>query len=70
MPKELVPSSYECDCGHISDFFENTVRECKRESHRKKVHLIDDGKPEHTIIFYKGEMVDIVCPKQGGESKK
>jgi hypothetical protein len=25
MPKEIFPSSFECDCGHQSDFFENTV---------------------------------------------
>ena len=27
MPKEIYPSSYLCDCGHQSDFFENTIKE-------------------------------------------
>jgi hypothetical protein len=67
MPKEIVPSSYECDCGHVSDFFENTVRGCKKKSQRKEIHLYDDGEPEHIIIFYQGEMVDIICPKQTEE---
>jgi len=30
MPRELHPSSYECDCGHVSDFFESTINEMKR----------------------------------------
>jgi hypothetical protein len=35
MPKEIFPSSYECDCGHQSHFFENTIREAKAMSHKK-----------------------------------
>lgn len=73
MPKEIYPSSYLCDCGHQSDFFENTIREAKRMSQKKKVHLVDSMPNEHTIIFYRGEMVDIVCPTQnqaGGYSEK
>ncbi len=27
MPKEIFPSSYVCDCGHESHFFENTVKD-------------------------------------------
>jgi len=65
MPKELFPSSYECDCGHISHFFENTIRECKKESHRKEISLGDSSlENEHIIVFYQGEMIDIICPKQ------
>ena len=64
MPKEIFPSSYVCDCGHQSDFFENTIREIKRMSRKKKVYLGDSAPDEHTIVFYKGEMVDIICPKQ------
>ena len=41
MPKEIFPSSFECDCGHQSDFFENTVREMKAMSQKKKVYLAD-----------------------------
>ncbi len=61
MAIELFPSSFRCDCGHESDFFENTVREMKAMSKRKKVRLGDDDK--HTIVFYKGEAIEIICPK-------
>lgn len=64
MPKEIFPSSYLCDCGHQSDFFENTIREAKAMSQRKKVYLADSAPEEHTIVFYRGKMVEIQCPKQ------
>src|SRR5260370_18980644 len=64
MPKEIFPSSFECDCGHQSDFFENTVREMKAMSQKKKVYLADSAPEEHTIVFYRGKMVAIQCPKQ------
>src|SRR5438128_10487523 len=57
MPKEIFPSSFECDCGHQSDFFENTVREMKAMSQKKKVYLADAAPEEHTIVFYRGKMV-------------
>ena len=34
MPKEIFPSSFECDCGHQSDFFENTIREMRAMSQK------------------------------------
>jgi hypothetical protein len=68
MPKEIDYSSYECDCGHQSHFFENTIREIKAASMRKKVHLADSEREEHTIVFHKGRMVDILCPKQEQKS--
>ena len=64
MPKEIFPSSFECDCGHQSDFSENTVREMKTMSQKKKVYLADSAPEEHTIVFYRGKMVEIQCPKQ------
>src|SRR5262245_24529884 len=64
MPKELFPSSYLCDCRHQSDFFENTIKEAKAMSQRKKVYLADSAPEEHTIVFYRGKMVQIQCPKQ------
>jgi hypothetical protein len=64
MPKEIFPSSFECDCGHQSDFFENTIRDMKAMSQKKKVYLADSAPEEHTIVFYKGKMVEIQCPKQ------
>ena len=69
MPKEIFPSSYVCDCGHQSDFFENTIREIKRMSRKKKVYLGDSEPDEHRIVFYKGEMVDIICPNQHRDEK-
>ena len=30
VPKEIFPSSYECDCGYVAHFFENTVKEVKK----------------------------------------
>jgi len=41
MPKEIFPSSYECDCGHQSHFFENTTRGMKAMSRKKLVRLGD-----------------------------
>ena len=64
MPKEIFPSSFECDCGHQSDFFENTVREMKAMSQKKKVYLADSAPEEHTIVFYRGKLVEIQCPKR------
>src|SRR5437870_562276 len=64
MPKEIFPSSFECDCGHQSDFSENTVRDMKAMSQKKKVYLADSAPEEHTIVFYRGKMVEIQCPKQ------
>ena len=68
MPKEIYPSSYVCDCGHQSDFFENTIREIKALSRKKKEYLGDSEPDEHTIVFHKGEMVDIICPHQNSEA--
>src|SRR5215468_5346847 len=64
MPKEIFPSSFECDCGHQSDFFENTIREAKAMSQKKKVYLADSAPEEHTIVFYRGKVVAIQCPQQ------
>jgi hypothetical protein len=63
VPKEIDFSSYECDCGHRSHFFENTIREAKAMSHRRRVRLLDSEAEEHTIVFEHGKMVDILCPK-------
>jgi hypothetical protein len=64
MPKEIFPSSFVCDCGHQSDFSERTVRELKAMSQRKKVYLADSAPEEHTIVFHRGKLVEIQCPKQ------
>ena len=64
MPKELFPSSYLCDCGHQSHFAENTIREAKAMSQRRLIHLGDSAPNGHTIVFYKGKMIDILCPER------
>lgn len=63
MPKEIGLSSYECDCGHQSHFFANTIREAKAISHKRTVRLGDSETDAHTIVFEHGKMVDILCPK-------
>jgi hypothetical protein len=64
MPKEIFPSSYECDCGHQSHFFENTIREIKALSRRKVARLADSDTDKHVTVFHKEKMVDIICPKR------
>ena len=64
MPREIFPSSFECDCGHQSDFCEGTVHEMKRRSRSKEVRLGDGpGPAEHVIVFRGGKMVAIRCPR-------
>jgi len=62
MATELFPSSFRCDCGEELNFFENTVRNMKKMSKNKRVRL---GESEHTIVFFKGEAIEILCPKLG-----
>jgi len=66
MPKEIYPSSYECDCGHQVHFFENTVTEMKRISYRRRTS-IGEGNDRHTVIFDNGRMVGMYCPKRDAE---
>jgi Family of unknown function (DUF6922) len=62
MAKEFDISSYECDCGHQSHFGINSVWALKDMSHSDRVRLCDSAPDEHTIVFYGGQMVDILCP--------
>ena len=65
MPEEIYPSSFKCDCGHQSDFFERTVVEMLEDSQYKKkeISLGDDGTPSHRIFFLAGKVTAIYCPK-------
>jgi hypothetical protein len=65
MVEEIYPSSYLCDCGHESHFFENTVREAKAASKKMEIRLGDSHTNEHTIVFSRGEAVSIQCPERG-----
>ena len=63
MPKEIDFSSYQCDCGHQSHFFANTIREAKAMSQKRTVRLGDSEADQHTIVFEHGKMVEILCPQ-------
>ncbi len=63
MGKVIFPSSFKCDCGHESHFFEKTVWEMEEISKKKRVRLGGDG--GHTIVFHKGKAIEIICPKLG-----
>ena len=62
MATELFPSSFRCDCGQELDFFENTIQDMEKMSKNKRVRLREE---KHTIVFYKGEAIEIHCPKLG-----
>jgi molybdenum-dependent DNA-binding transcriptional regulator ModE len=51
MARTVFPSSFYCDCGQKSYFFENTVSEMEKMSRTKLVTLRDGGDNEHTIVF-------------------
>lgn len=64
--REIFPSSYVCTCGVESHHCENTIREMKQMSLKKRAVLVaDDG--EHEIIFHQEEFVAMWCPKQQKE---
>lgn len=67
MPTEIEPSSYQCACGHVAHFHENTIKEVKASSHKKRQWLAEGGnrETEHVIIFQDGRMADILCPEEG-----
>ena len=67
MADYLFPSSYRCDCGHESHFFERTVQEMRTESERRArpIHLADSEEDEHEIEFHRGTAVAVICPKLG-----
>jgi repressor LexA len=68
MAKQIDISSFECDCGHQSHFFENTIREMLKMSARRGANEIGLGSsdpPPHGIIFSRGQIVAIKCPKLG-----
>jgi len=62
MANEIGCCCYECDCGHQLNFCENSIREMKAKSFRKRVG-IGEGSDRHTAIFHKGEFVAVFCPK-------
>jgi hypothetical protein len=67
MARQIIPSSFECDCGHQSDFCEGTVRDMEADSRRrhKPMLLLDSEAEEHAIEFEEGRATAIICPKLG-----
>lgn len=66
MPREIEPSSYECDCGYVAHFFENTVKDVKQRSLSTRQWLSEGGEAEkHIVVFEGGRMTTMLCPRQG-----
>ncbi len=65
MAMHLFPSSYRCDCGHESHFFENTITEISAMSRKRKQCLGDSEKEPHTIEFSRDKAVAVLCPRLG-----
>jgi len=67
MAQRMVPSSFECDCGHQSHFGDSTVREMEEDSRRrqKRMLLLDSELEEHAIEFEEGQATTVICPKLG-----
>jgi hypothetical protein len=63
----IIPSSYQCACGHQSHFFENTVKEATGHSKKikNKLRLGDSEKKEHWVIYEKGRCIGVECPDLG-----
>jgi hypothetical protein len=67
MARRLVPSSFECDCGHQVHFFERTVWEMEAGSKksRKPEVIIDSDDNKHSVEFFKGRATAVHCPTLG-----
>ena len=67
MALSVIPSSFECDCGHQSHFCENVVREIEELTRRaRKPQILIDSEPdEHRIEFHRGKATAVICPRLG-----
>jgi repressor LexA len=66
MPKEIGPSSYECDCGYVAQFSENAVRDLKQRSLMKRQWLSEGGEAgRHIVVFEGGKMTMMLCSHDG-----
>ena len=67
MARHLIPSSFECDCGHRSHFGVSTVGEMEADSRRRRkpMLLLDSEPEEHAVEFEKGRATAVICPKLG-----
>ena len=67
MALSVIPSSFECDCGHQSHFCENVVREMEDLTRRvRKPQILIDSEPDkHRIEFHHGKVAAVICPRLG-----
>ena len=67
MARRLIPSSFECDCGHQIHFFERTVREMETGSRRsaKPEVIVDSEDNKHRVEFIAGRASAVMCPELG-----
>jgi len=65
MPKEILPASYECDCGFAVHFTEVSVAEAKARSldlSKKQWLVSGEGFDKHLVMFEAGKWLTILCP--------
>jgi hypothetical protein len=67
MARGLIPSSFECDCGHAIHFGETTVQEIAADSKRsgRPQVIADSDDGPHRVEFRAGEASAVICPKLG-----
>jgi hypothetical protein len=63
----IIPSSFECDCGHQAHFSENSIREMEEESRRLKrpIKIIDSDDDKHAIEFCREQAAAVLCARFG-----
>ena len=67
MGRGLIPSSFECDCGHRVHFGVRTVQDMAADSKRrgKPQVIVDSDDDQHRVEFRAGEASAVICPKLG-----
>jgi hypothetical protein len=67
MAHVLVPSSFVCDCGYVSQFSERTVGEMEVLSRRARRprQLRDAESVPHVVEFEGGRATTVICPALG-----
>ncbi len=67
MARRLIPSSFECDCGHQIHFSEGTVWGMEAESKRrqKPQGIVDSDDGKHRVEFRAGKAAAVICPDLG-----
>ena len=71
MPEEIEPSSYQCDCGYVARFSENTVNEVKQRSLTRRQWLSDgDGIEKHIVVRQECKLPAILCAREGRHEER